>query len=117
MGNKVSELYPSGLDLDYTWNDIDRLSTVTDGTNTIASYSYYRAAPQAGRPSRTARRRPTSYTGFRGEVAEIKHETSTPTTLLDLQYGYDENHDRTYERFGGSGSARATPSSMTGRGG
>ena len=77
MGNKVSELYPSGLDLDYTWNDIDRLSTVTDGTNTIASYSYYglRRKQVAFQNGTTAT---YSYTGFRGEVAEIKHETSTP---------------------------------------
>ena len=40
VGNKVSELYPSGLDLDYTWNDINRLATVTDGTSTIATYAY-----------------------------------------------------------------------------
>jgi len=102
MGNKVTELYPSGLDLDYTWNDIDRLATVTDGTNTIASYTYMgmRREQVTFQSGATAS---YTYTGFRGEVARIHHETSTPTTLVDLQYGYDANHDRTFERYGGSG--------------
>ncbi len=100
-GNKLTELYPNNLDLDYTWNDINRLSTVTDGTNTIASYSYIGMRVkdiefQNGTTSTY------SYTGFRSEVERIHHETSTPTTILDLQYGYDDNHDRTYERFGGT---------------
>ncbi len=51
VGNVIGELYPSGLDLDRTWNDIGRLSTVTDGTNSIASYSYVGTVP--GPPTTT----------------------------------------------------------------
>jgi len=103
VGNKITELYPSSLDLDYTWNDVSRLSTVTDGTNTIASYAYIgvRREKVTFESGATAS---YTYTGFRGEVDRIHHETSTPATILDLQYGYDDNHDRTYERFGGSGA-------------
>jgi hypothetical protein len=38
-GNKATETYPSGsgLSLAYSWNDIDNLSSISDGTNTIAS--------------------------------------------------------------------------------
>ena len=55
--------------------------------------------------SRTARRRTYAYTGFRDEVGTVHHQTSTPTTILRLDYGYDKVHDRTYERYGASGSA------------
>ena len=104
MGNKITELYPANLDLDYTWNDINRLSTVTDGTNTIASYSYIgvrRKKVTLGNGATAS----YSYTGFRSEIERIHHETSTPATILDLQYGYDDNHDRTYERYGGTSAS------------
>ncbi|MDA1195919.1 MAG: RHS repeat-associated core domain-containing protein [Planctomycetota bacterium] len=100
-GNKVAELYPSGLDLDYTWNAIQRLATVTDGTNTIASFTY----SGARRKDVTLENGTTttySYTGYRSEVSRILHETSSPATIVDLQYGYDANHDRLYERYGGT---------------
>ena len=46
-----------------------------------------------------------SYGGFREDLTTIHHETSTPTTLVRLDYGYNKVHDRTYERYGASGSA------------
>ena len=103
-GNKITELYPSGLDLDYAWNDINRLSSVSDGTNTIASYTYV-GLRREGVTFQNSTSASYTYTGFRGEVERIHHETSGPATIVDLQYGYDDNHDRTYERFGGSSSA------------
>ncbi len=104
VGNVITELYPSGLDLDRTWNDIDRLSTVTDGTNTIASYDY--TGTRVNRVTfQNGAKANVSYTGFRGEVERIHHQSSGAATLVDLQYAYDDNHDRLYERFGGAGSA------------
>ena len=102
-GNKATETYPAGLSLAYSYNDVDAYASISDGTNTIASFSYIglRQKIMTYQSGATAA---TSYTGFRGEVATIKHETSTPTTLLELDYGYDSNHDRTYERYGSSGS-------------
>jgi len=104
VGNVISELYPSGLDLDRTWNDIDRLSSVTDGTNSIASYSYV-GRRVSGVTLGNGATATYSYSGFRGELSGIKHETSAPATIVDVQYSYDDNHDRLYERFGAAGSS------------
>ena len=46
-----------------------------------------------------------TYAGFREDLTTIHHETSAPATLVRLDYGYNSVHDRTYERFGASGSA------------
>ena len=40
LGNKATETYPSNLALTYSYNDIDRYSSISDGTNTIASWNY-----------------------------------------------------------------------------
>jgi RHS repeat-associated protein len=45
------------------------------------------------------RRRP------RDEIASVEHKTSGGATLLRMDYGYNAVHDRTYERFGASGSS------------
>src|SRR5205814_6457505 len=104
VGNKATEAYPGGLSLAYSYNDVDAYSSISDGTNTIASFTYV-----GMRPKRTTYQSgataTTSYTGFRGEIATIKHETSTPTPILELDYGYDAVHDRAYERYGSSGSS------------
>ena len=101
MGRKETELYPSTTDLDYTWTDIGLLDTVSDGTNTIADYTYVgnRVKEVEFENGATAS---YTFTGFRSEVERIHHETSTPATIVDLQYAYDKNHDRLYERFGGA---------------
>ena len=42
--------------------------------------------------------------GFRPQLTGIHHQTSGAATLVRMDYGYNQVHDRTYERFGGSGS-------------
>ena len=38
-------------------------------------------------------------------MAGVHHQAQpSGTTILQLEYGYDPNHDRTFERFGGVGS-------------
>jgi RHS repeat-associated protein len=103
VGNRTYMAYPSGLTLTYAYNDINALSSVTDGTNTIASFTYYGVRPKVTTfgNSTTAT---FTYAGFREDVTTIHHETSTPTTLVRLDYGYNKLHDRTYERYGTSGS-------------
>jgi len=41
-GNKITEAYPSGasLSLTYAYGDIDQITSIGDGTNTIASYTH-----------------------------------------------------------------------------
>lgn len=103
VGNRTYEAYPSGLTLTYAYNDINALSSVTDGTNSIASMTYVGFRPKVTTfgNSTTAT---YSYGGFREDVTTIHHETSTPTTLVKLDYGYNKLHDRTYERYGSSGA-------------
>ena len=96
--------YPSGLTLTYAYTDINALSSVTDGTNSIASFTYVGFRPKVttfGNSTTTS----YSYAGFREDRTTIHHETSTPTTLVRLDYGYNKLHDRTFERYGTSGSA------------
>jgi hypothetical protein len=104
VGNRTYEAYPSSLTLTYSYNDINALSSVTDGTNSIASMTYVGFRPKVTTfgNSTTAT---YSYGGFREDLTTIHHETSTPTTLVRLDYGYNKLHDRTYERYGTSGSA------------
>jgi YD repeat-containing protein len=104
VGNKATEAYPSGLSLTYSWNDIDHLSQISDGSNTIASYTYV-GLRKKKTTFQNGTTRTDSFTGFRNEIATVKHETSTPTTILQLDYGYNAVHDRTYERYGASGSS------------
>jgi RHS repeat-associated protein len=104
VGNKAGEQYPSGLNLTYAWNDIDHLSSISDGSNTIASFNYV-GLRKKKTTFQNGTTRTDSFTGFRNEIATVKHETSTPTTILQLDYGYNAVHDRTYERYGSSGSS------------
>jgi len=101
-GNRVTEVYPSGasLSLSLTYDDINQLTGISDGTNDIASYEYvgWRRKEVAYESGATTK---IGYTGFRNEIASIEHETS----ILHLEYGYNDVHDRLYERFGGSGSS------------
>jgi len=103
-GNRTSQTYPSGLALTYAYSDINALSSVTDGTNSIASFSYigYRTKITTFGNGTT---QTNTYGGFREELTTIHHETSAPATLVRMDYGYNKVHDRTYERFGISGSA------------
>ncbi len=104
VGNKTSEVYPSSLALTYAYTDVSLLDTITDGTSTIADYTYgglRRKQLLYGNGSKSL----FSYSGFRGEVATIDHQDNSSNTLLRLDYGYNKLHDRTYERYGSSGSA------------
>jgi len=105
-GNLAQEAYPTGaaLSLQHSYNAINQLTSVTDGTNTIASYTYVglRRKTIAFQNGAT---QTNTYTGFRSEVAGIHHETSAQATILKLEYGYNKVHDRVYERFGGAGAS------------
>lgn len=100
VGNKTSEDYPGMLKVDYTYNDINRLDVVSAFTLPIADYDYVGGRVK-GVTFGNGTTSTLTYTGFRSEVERIHHETSTPSTIVDLRYGYDANHDRTFERFGG----------------
>ena len=101
-GNKVTEAYPSGMSLDYTYNDIDQLTDISDGTNSIAAYTHIgtRKKVTTFQNGATTTR---SYTGFRQEIASMHHETSSVTTISKFDYGYNKVHDRTYEKYAGTG--------------
>jgi len=103
-GNRTYEAYPSGLTLTYAYNDINALSSVTDGTNSIAAFSYIGYRPKVTTFG-NGTTQTTPYGGFREDLTTIHHETSAPATLVRMDYGYNKVHDRTYERFGSSGSA------------
>jgi len=102
MGNKTSEVYPSSLALTYTWTDVNQIDTITDGSNTLADYSYSglrRKTLVMGNGSQTH----YTYGNFRSEIQGIDHQDNSSNSLLKLEYGYNKLHDRTYERYGASG--------------
>jgi RHS repeat-associated protein len=105
-GNRVSEAYPSGasLSLTYAYNDISRLSSVSDGTNTIASCAWIGVRKKTT-TFQSGARRTNYYAGFREEIESVRHETSALATIVRLDYGFNKVHDRAYERFGASGSS------------
>ena len=104
-GNRKTEVYPAGanLTLNFTYDSINQLSTMTDGTNTIASYTYIGLRKKDTTYENTAKRKNT-YTGFRSELQSVKHETNAAVSIIRLDYTYNKMHDKTYERFGASGS-------------
>ena len=104
VGNKATEANPSGLSLTYSYNDVDRLSSISDGTNTIASYTYLGIRPKMTTFENGARVT-GAFAGFRSDVATILHQKSTSTTIVRLDYAYNAVHDRLYERYGAMGSA------------
>ena len=104
VGNRTYQNYPSGLTLTYAYNDIHALASVTDGTNSIASMTYVGFRPK-GTTFGNGTTASYAYAGFREDLTTIHHETSAPATLVRLDYGYNKLHDRTYERYGTSGSA------------
>ncbi len=95
--------YPGGLTLTHTRNALGLLTGIGDGLATIASFTHVGARPRST-TFENGTVTTTSYTGFRGEVASVNHQTSLGGTVVRLEYGYDPNHDRLYERFGGPGS-------------
>jgi RHS repeat-associated protein len=105
-GNKVTEAYPTGanLSLSYGYNDIDYLTSISDGTNTIASYTHI-GLRKKGTTYQSNATRTNTYTGFRGELGSVHHQTSTPATIVRLDYAYNKVHDRLYERYGAAGSS------------
>ena len=103
IGNKIGEGYPSGLNLTYGYDVIDQLSSVTDGTNTIASYTHI-GLRKKNTTYQNQSKRANLYTGFRNELQSVQHTTSVAASIVRLDYGYNKVHDRLYERFGASGS-------------
>ena len=103
-GQKATEAYPSGLDLQYAYTAIGLLDTIGDGTNTIADYDYLGVREQKVTFQNSTTQK-NGFTGFRGEVETIHHRDGSGGTLVQLDYGYNKVHDRTYERFGASGAA------------
>jgi RHS repeat-associated protein len=102
MGNKGTEVYPSGLALAYTWTALNQLNTISDGSVILADYTYVGRRPTRldyGNGSKSE----FTYTGFHSEVGTLHHKESGSATLLRLDYGYDGNHDRLYERYGAPG--------------
>ncbi len=105
-GNKATEAYPSGsnLALTYAWNDIDNLSSISDGTNTIASDAWI-GVRRKTETFQSGAKRTNLYTGFREEIESVRHETSALATIVRLDYGSNKVHDRLYERFARQGRA------------
>jgi RHS repeat-associated protein len=102
VGNKTSETYPSNLALTYAYTDVNQVSSVMNGFNLVAGYTYSglrRKQLTLGNGSKTM----FSYSGFRGEVGTIDHQDHIGNSLLKLDYGYNKLHDRTFERYGSSG--------------
>ena len=105
-GNVIAEGYPAGANLSLTlsYNAISQLTSITDGTNSIASYAHVglrRKSISFGNGATQT----NSFTGFRNEIASMDHKTSASASIVRMDYGYNKVHDRTYERFGASGSA------------
>ena len=102
-GNVTSEDYPSGLDLDRSYDDIGNLDTITDGTNTIVDYTW-QGRRMLDATFENGATQTNSFTGYRSEVSQIHHETSGSATVVQLDYTYDGNHDRLQELTASSGA-------------
>ena len=107
--------YPSGLDLTYTYNDINALSSVTDGTNTIASFSYIGTRPKTITFGNGTTQTNT-YGGFREDLTTVHHETSTPARSCAWTTATTRSTTAPTSASAPRGR-RATPSSTTRRGG
>ena len=99
-----TEAYPGGMSLTYGRTDIGQLSTISDGTTTLGSYTDV-GTREKGVTFGSGATQANTYSGFRQEVTSIHHQDSGTGTLVRMDYGYNAVHDRTYERYGASGSS------------
>ena len=104
VGAKATEVYPSGLSLSYGYNAIGAMTSVSDGTVSIASFGYVGAREKSVLFGNGATQT-NSYGGFGERVTSVHHEDNGGNTLVRLDYGYSAVHDRTFERYGGTGSS------------
>ncbi len=108
VGNRLSCTYPSGRTFAYTYDTLNRLSTIHDGPNTLTSYLYVGAdrvtMQQYGNGARTT----FTYDGIQGvpnppldfgskQVVGISH-TSGPTAIDSRTFTWDQMYSKTERR-------------------
>lgn len=86
VGNLVEVTYPDSRVIRYEIDPLDRVSTVKDGSNTLASFSYGPNGGISGISYGNGVQTSYSYDS-RGRLSRIG--TVLGTVLLDLNYGYD----------------------------
>jgi YD repeat-containing protein len=97
VGNRTLLVYPSGQQVQYGYDELNRLKTVKDWTGATTTYTYDAGSQlqQAGNPNGTA----AAYTSdLAGRVQRINHTGPGNATILSLQYGYDKVGNRTLEQ-------------------
>jgi RHS repeat-associated protein len=89
--------YAGGFSAHRSYDDIDRLTSITDGTNPVASFDLFGAG---GRLKTTTLGNTThteyAYDGYRRPTS-IYHETNLNVTFAGFEYDYDKNDNPLYE--------------------
>ncbi len=105
LGRKARETYPSNLALTYGYSAAGAMTSIADASSTIVSYSYW-GTRLKGATFGNGTTQTNTYGGFRQDVTSILHEETSPkATIVRLDYGYDDVHNRLYERYGGAGAS------------
>ena len=100
LGRITAQDYPSGLSLTRAYDTAGNLSSISDGTNSIVSFTY--TGPQwVTAQFQNGTRGARELSGFSSETAKISHQTSTSTPIAVREYGYSDRHLAVFERFGG----------------
>lgn len=108
VGNPLSCVYPSGRTLTYTYDSLNRLSTIEQGPTTVASYLYVGASRIALQQYANGARGVYQYDGVQGvpnpandagvrQVVGITH-TAGPTVLDARTFRWDAMFNKTERR-------------------
>src|SRR6185503_13384214 len=103
-GNRLSTTYPSGLQVANTFDALNRVSEVKVGTDSIAHNFFSGPGLLEKRTYGNGTELDLKSAGYWGydaakRVTALKHVvTGSATQIVDLEYGYDRDSERRFER-------------------
>jgi YD repeat-containing protein len=98
VGNLLRCVSPSGFTLDFGWDELNRMQTLTDSERLLARYGYVgrnqvETLLLPGTQPAQSRLSGWSYDGAQRlqRVTHIRNPAGTPAVLVDVEIGYDAN--------------------------
>ena len=104
---RVGLTYPNGRRLNYTYDSLDRIKSITDEgqSDALVEYDYIGVGRVLERRSPTNSTRmtyitDTGETGYDGlrRTTQLRHLESDNSLIVGFQYGYDRMNNRTFQR-------------------
>ncbi|MBN2018890.1 MAG: RHS repeat protein [Sedimentisphaerales bacterium] len=100
LGNKLSCTYPSGRAVNYTYDALNRIKTISDAGGTIASYNYIGPRRPERRDYVNNTRTTYTYDNIRRitQTTHTRDPAGTPTIIDDRTYTWDATYNKTQRK-------------------